>query len=191
MTTLSGILLASFASAEICSEKKTLSKNWSIEEISYSSTATPLVQKTDNELLEPLILIFRKENELKSCSIVQTGNTIDKIVVNDSLELAIVGVQIDSATFDIYVINLKTNKINKVDQTPIEEEKTKMSVNWNEKMNISPCQLNKIELQDTNAIGITTKATLKISFNIDLTQPWPKEGDSFKMTILKSEIVKE
>lgn len=173
-----------------------LGDGWEAEDIAYPILCTSLYRSSDNtqveikekDFWEADALILRKEGRHSYCLIHDVGLIPNQIVLDEKLERIAFSTRVNTATFEIRLVSLKTYECHLVDLAPIQEVIRNNVSGWSEKELLSPVHLFFLRKEGTKAVGYAVYNTLHIKFAVDLAQEWPKEGKDCKLEIVGSKI---
>ncbi len=171
-----------------------LGDGWEAEGIAYPILCTSLYRSADNKQVEIKekdfweadALILRKQGKHSYCLIHDAGLIPNQIVLDEKLERIAFPTRVDTATFEIRLVSLKTYECRLVDITPIAEMmfQYKNWAGWLDGGPLAPHHLFFLRKEGNKAVGYTTCHALHIKFAVDLGQEWPEEGKDCKLEII-------
>ncbi len=150
----------------------------------YQSSDGKPVEIKEKKFKEADALILKKEGKPAYCLIHDVGLIPTQMVLDENLERIAFPTRVDTATFEIRVVSLKTYECRLVDLAPIQEVIHNNVSGWSEKEFLSPVHLFSLRKEGNKAVGYAVYNTLHIKFAVDLAQEWPVEGKDCKLEII-------
>lgn len=169
---------------------------WSSETILYSLRCpAPSFWKDQNNWM---VVLLKKEKTLMCCLETPAGRVND-ILADEKRELAVVSLQLDTATFMIYIISWKEGKVWAANTKVLEDTESERRARETPQSfhGLSHSQLVGLRQKENTVEGMMrTRSALNpkdhhlsmlIRFSIDLDVPKPTAGALWPMTVTKVE----
>lgn len=141
-------------------------------------------------------VVFLREGREAASFKLPSGNSLNKIIVDEPSGRVVIGIQTDNATFVLKMCDLKTGKAADIDMSVL---LGRLAEDFPEAapddyVGHSVVQCGALKLEDGKVMGTAVKSgtvgdlryDLTVPFSINIAQPWPEAGRKAVMTLEES-----
>lgn len=141
-------------------------------------------------------VVFLREGREVASFRLPSGNSLNKIVVDEPSGRVFIGIQTDNATFVLKMCDLKTDRVVDIDMSALLRRLAEdfPEASPDEYVGHSVVQCSALKLEHGKITGAAVKSgtvgelhyELTVPFSIDAAQPWPQAGRKAVMTLEES-----